>query len=304
MNAELLLTFAVVAEAGNISRAAEQLHLSQSAVSGQLRLLQENVGEPLYQRHSRGILLTAAGHGLLVHARRLRRELDEASAYRDRLRGLETGSLRIGASSTIASFLLPHLLAGFVARYPGVKVSVSTGNTGEVLRRLAECDIGFVEGPVKVGGPERIEAKPWRDDEIVLMVRSDHPLARAKRGASLVRIAAYPMVAREAGSGAREIIEAALKRAQLAPVIALEVAGVEAVKEAVRAGLGVGYASALALQHADPGLTAVRIDPPKGLRRVLTVLLPPAEMRSRAAQMFMESSDVKIAGARRIAPHR
>lgn len=126
---DFLLTFAAVAETGNISRAGERLHLSQPAVSGQLRLLQDSVGEPLYRRHSRGIVLTPAGEGLLEHARRLRRVLDEAIVYRDRLRGLESGNLRIGASSTIASFLLPRLIAEFNRRYPGIKIRVTTGNT-------------------------------------------------------------------------------------------------------------------------------------------------------------------------------
>ncbi|WP_308417458.1 LysR family transcriptional regulator, partial [Bordetella pertussis] len=100
MTPEQLLTFASVADAGNISRAAELLHLSQPAVSGQLRMLQDWFGEPLYRRSGHGIVLTAAGERLAEHARQLRQVYSQAGALRDAWRGLETGSLRLGASTT------------------------------------------------------------------------------------------------------------------------------------------------------------------------------------------------------------
>ncbi|WP_154399559.1 LysR family transcriptional regulator, partial [Bordetella pertussis] len=110
MTPEQLLTFASVADAGNISRAAELLHLSQPAVSGQLRMLQDWFGEPLYRRSGHGIVLTAAGERLAEHARQLRQVYSQAGALRDAWRGLETGSLRLGASTTPASYLLPGLV--------------------------------------------------------------------------------------------------------------------------------------------------------------------------------------------------
>ncbi|NEK55768.1 LysR family transcriptional regulator, partial [Rhizobium leguminosarum] len=109
MTPDQLITFAAVAEHRNISRAALALHLSQPAVSGQLRQLQDEFGEPLYLREGRGVRLTPAGEQLASYAARLRDTFRQAYAYRDALRGMEQGTLRIGASTTPASYLLPYL---------------------------------------------------------------------------------------------------------------------------------------------------------------------------------------------------
>lgn len=123
----------------------------------------------------------------------------------------------------------------------------------------------------------------------MLVVRHDHALARrVKRGVSLREIARYPLIAREVGSGAREVIESALNQARQTPRIALEVAGVEAVKESVRAGLGVGYASALGMVHAGPTLVAVRVKAPERLYRDLTALVPGDEFCPGSARLFMD----------------
>lgn len=147
MTPEQLITFATVAEHGNISHAAQALHLSQPAVSGQLKLLQETFGEPLYQRAGRGVRLTAAGEQLLAYAERLRETFRQAQVLREAMRGLERGTLRIGASTTPASYLLPYLIADFHARYPEVQVSTSHGNTAEIVAALDSMDIALIEGP-------------------------------------------------------------------------------------------------------------------------------------------------------------
>ena len=120
MTPDQLITFAAVAEHRNISRASVALHLSQPAVSGQLRQLQDEFGEPLYLRDGRGVRLTPAGEQLASYAARLRDTWRQAHAYRDALRGMERGTLRIGASTTPASYLLPYLIAAFQRRYPDV----------------------------------------------------------------------------------------------------------------------------------------------------------------------------------------
>ena len=136
MTADQLITFAAVAERLNISRAADALHLSQPAVSGQLRLLQDEFGEPLYRRDGRGIRLTPSGAQLAEYAIKLRDTFRQAHAYRDALRGVARGTLRIGASTTIASYLLPYLIAEFQRRYPEVEIQTAGGNTGEIVAML------------------------------------------------------------------------------------------------------------------------------------------------------------------------
>ncbi len=157
MTPDQLLTFATVAELGNISHAAQALHLSQPAVSGQLRLLQESFGEPLYRRDGRGIRLTAVGEQVAVYANKLRQDYRQAMALRDSLRGMETGALRIGASTTPASYLLPYAIAEFHQRYPAVALHIIDGNTSEIVAQLDRLDVAFIEGAVPPGlSPEII----------------------------------------------------------------------------------------------------------------------------------------------------
>ncbi|WP_087687355.1 LysR family transcriptional regulator [Pandoraea sp. PE-S2R-1] len=287
MTPDQLLTFATVAELGNISHAAEALHLSQPAVSGQLRLLQESFGEPLYRRDGRGIRLTAVGEQVAAYANKLRQDYRQALALRDSLRGLETGALRIGASTTPASYLLPYVIAEFHQRYPAVALHIVDGNTSEIVAQLDSLDVAFIEGAVPPGLSPEIAVRPWRDDEVVAIARSDHPLAHLPGGASLQSIAEYPLILREPGSGVRALVARAFSVSGLEPRVALELAGVESIKEAVRAGMGIGFVSAMSMRHEDGALTSVRIDPPHGLKRLLTALVPHADALSRPTERFL-----------------
>lgn len=285
MTPDQLITFATVAEHRNISRAAVALHLSQPAVSGQLRQLQDEFGEPLYQRDGRGIRLTTAGEQLAVYAARIRETFGQAYAYRDALKGLERGTLRIGASTTPASYLLPYLIAEFHRRYPDVAIHTIDGNTTEIVAALGSLDIAMIEGPVGADLPPGTEATPWREDEIVAIAPSGHPLAAASGGVTLEALCASPLVLRESGSGVRQLVERACARAGVQMRVALEIAGVEGVKEAVRAGMGIGFVSAMSMRHEDGALQRMRIAP-EPLTRRLSILMPHGAAASRAAGRF------------------
>jgi DNA-binding transcriptional LysR family regulator len=294
MTPDQLITFAAVAEHRNISRAAVALHLSQPAVSGQLRQLQDEFGEPLYQRDGRGVRLTPAGEQLASYATRLRDTWRQAHAYRDALRGLESGTLRIGASTTPASYLLPYLIAGFHRRYPEVALQTSDGNTADIVGALASLDIAMVEGPVGVELPPDTAVQPWREDEIVAIMPRSHPLAQtvgAEAGAEAGRIelaalGAHPLVLREAGSGVRQMVERAFARAGVPMRVALEIAGVEGVKEAVRAGMGIGFVSAMSMRHEGGALCLFSLSP-EPLTRRFSILIPHASAPSRVVERFL-----------------
>lgn len=286
MTPEQLITFATVAEHGNISHAAQALHLSQPAVSGQLRLLQDDFGEPLYQRAGRGVRLTAAGEQLLAHAQRLRETFRQAQALREAMRGLERGTLRIGASTTPASYLLPYLIADFHGQYPEVTVVTSHGNTTEILADLASVDIALIEGPAGHELPLGSEITPWHEDEIVAIVPQGHPLADTPEQ-TLAALGRYPLVLRENGSGVRQIVERAFARHGVAMRVALEIAGVEGVKEAVRAGMGIGFVSAMSIRHEAGLLRQLRVAPQPLVRR-FSIVLPHAATPSRAAARFLQ----------------
>ncbi|WP_027793770.1 LysR family transcriptional regulator [Paraburkholderia acidipaludis] len=302
MTPEQLITFAAVAEHRNISRAAVALHLSQPAVSGQLRLLQEAFGEALYLRDGRGVRLTSAGEQLAAYAARLRDSWREAYAFRDALRGLERGTLRIGASTTPASYLLPYLMAAFHRRYPDVKIETASGNTSDVVGMLGALDIALIEGPVGEQLPADTVVKLWHEDEIVAIAPHTHPLARQvlDRAAgqhradetdggriALAALGDYPLVLREDGSGVRQIVERAFSRAAVPMRIALEIAGVEGVKESVRAGMGIGFVSAMSMRHEDGALCQIPLGP-EPLARRFSILVPHAGAASRVAQRFLD----------------
>lgn len=305
MTPDQLITFAAVAEHRNISRAAVALHLSQPAVSGQLRQLQDEFGEPLYQRDGRGVRLTPAGEQLASYATRLRDTWRQAHAYRDALRGMESGTLRVGASTTPASYLLPYLIAAFHRRYPDVTLHTTDGNTAEIVGALASLDIAMVEGPVGADLPPDTAVHAWRQDEIVAIMPRTHPLALAAgvgtamaaagvaegAGAAagqieLAALGAHSLVLREAGSGVRQIVERAFARAGVPMRVALEIAGVEGVKEAVRAGMGIGFVSAMSMRHEGGALCLFSLSP-EPLTRHFSILIPHASAPSRVVERFL-----------------
>jgi len=297
-----LLTFAVVADAGNISRAAQILHLTQPAVSGQLKLLQESFGEPLYRRQGHGIALTPAGEYLAGYARRLQQVYSEAQTVRHAWRGLTAGLLRLGASTTPASYLLPARVADFRHRHPGVEVRIVDGNTGDIVAMLGRIDLAFIEGAVPDALPADTAVYAWGTDEVVAIVPAGHQLATRRSGlksVSLAALARQPLVMREPGSGVRHLVEAAFRQAGLTASASLELAGVEGIKQAVRAGLGVGFVSALSMRHEDGALHALPIGR-DGLRRTLSILVPHAQTSARAARQFLADclpGDVNSAGS-------
>ncbi|CAB3699931.1 LysR family transcriptional regulator [Paraburkholderia rhynchosiae] len=288
MTPDQLITFAAVAEHRNISRAALALHLSQPAVSGQLRQLQDEFGEPLYQRDGRGVRLTPAGEQLASYATRLRDTWRQAHAYRDALRGLEHGTLRIGATTTPASYLLPYLIADFHRRYPEVTLHTADGNTTDIIGALGSVDIALIEGPVGADLPPDTAVHAWREDEIVAIMPRLHPLAQSAEGTAmdLAALGAQPLIVREAGSGVRQVVERAFARAGVPMRVALEIAGVEGVKEAVRAGMGIGFVSAMSMRHETGALCVFSLSP-EPLTRRLSIVVPHASAPSRVVQQFL-----------------
>ena len=297
MTPDQILTFAVVAEYGSISRAAEALHLSQPAVSGQLRLLQDHFGQPLYRRDGRGILLTATGEQLAGLARQLRQTYERTLALRDAIAGLKAGSIAIGASTTPASYMLPYVVASFHRNHPSIDISLRNGNTTEILDDLRRFDFAVIEGDVPDTLQADVAVHGWGHDEVVAIVRPEHPLAgrggRRRRPTTLpaiplAEISTYPLVMREPGSGVRHQVMHAFASAGLPMQTALELAGVEGVKEGVRAGLGVGFVSAMAMQH-DSSLVALGIAEPYRIARRISIVVPNADSLGVPARTFLQA---------------
>lgn len=167
---------------------------------------------------------------------------------------------------------------------------MKTVDTEEILKDLAQLDLGFIEGPViDEVLPGNYEVIPWQQDEIVLVLPEHHPLAqRYQEAVPLEVFADHPVIWRESGSGARKVVESALSRAGIEVEVNIEVTGVSGIKEAVRAGLGIGFASSQALRNERSGLVARRINPPRGLIWHLNIIAPKALIQSRVAKAFLE----------------
>ncbi len=289
MNPNHLLTFAIVAQLKSITRAAQYLNLGQPAVSGQLKLLQEFVGEPLYERRGHKLELTPAGQGLLQYADKMQQDYKQAKEYVRSLKQVNTGSLRIGATMTMTSYFLPQYIVKLQTEHPGVQIYMETGDTREIVDKMHDYDLGFVEGPVQ---PEELpinyEVLNWKTDEIVLILSDQHPLAEEYPDTVPLSVfAEHQVIWREPGSGARQAIEHALTKAGIKAPVTIEVMGVTAVMESVRAGLGIGFASAMALRNECNGLISRKLESP-GVLWELNIIIPKAIIQSRVAKAFLD----------------
>jgi DNA-binding transcriptional LysR family regulator len=297
LNPENLITFAAVVREGGVGAAARSLHLTQPAVSNQLRKLQESVGEALYRRAGRGIELTGAGRRLYEEAQRLANVLAAAESVADALSAAETGLVRIAASQTLGAYLLPAVLAAFRAYAPGIEVELESHNSRRVFELLQNCDIGLVEGVSTLPLPANRRSERLGRDEIVAVLRNDDPLSK-RHALSPGQLATQALIWRESGSGTRERVEQAFHDAGVTPHVGMALSGVAAVKEAVRQGLGIGFASRLALRHDSGPLVGVPLRP--RLMRVLSIITPgnptPAVTRFMLFLHRQLAADADLAG--------
>jgi DNA-binding transcriptional LysR family regulator len=169
-----------------------------------------------------------------------------------------------------------------------VTVHTADGNTSEIVGALGSVDIAMIEGPVGADLPPDTAVHAWREDEIVAIMPRSHPLAQAgdAQRVALSDFGAYPLVLREGGSGVRQIVERAFARAGVPMRVALEIAGVEGVKEAVRAGMGIGFVSAMSMRHENGALGLFSLSP-EPLTRRLSILVPHASAPARVVEQFL-----------------
>lgn len=281
----LLEPFLAVLEAGRVSAAARVLHLSQPAVTAQIRKLESALGTPLFTRQPQGMTPTDAGRRLAEYARSIRRLLEEASAS---VASVEepTGPLVIAVSTTVAAHVLPPLLAQFRNQYASTELRVQVANTEQVVAavRRARAPLGLVEGHARAPG---VRLEPFRNDEIVPIMGKNAPF-QVRRTSDLADV---PLLWRESGSGTRAVVERALRKAGLekrrARHLDLELGSTEVILGGVEAGLGVAFVSrASARVHLAAGL--VRIVPALDLvvRRAFSWALPGGALSGTAARFY------------------
>lgn len=241
LNLHHLRLFAAVVESGGFTKAAARLNLSQPAISKSLNELERSLEVSLMDRGGRAIKLTDAGRTLYARASELFGVERTAELELRELRGLKRGVLRIGASTTIATYMLPPVLGRFHLRHPRVRIQTTSANTRTVLRMLLQfrVDVALVEGPVS---HPRVEVRPWQEDELVVIAPADHSLL-GRDGVDVAMLAEQQFLVREPGSGTREVSESALALHGVRLTNTMRVGGTEAIKQAVAAGLGLAIVS-------------------------------------------------------------
>jgi DNA-binding transcriptional LysR family regulator len=239
-----LVVFRAVAEQRSFRKAAEELYLTQPAVSLQIKALEEDLGVQLFDRTGPHITLTAAGTVLLEYALQSHALLAQSEHDIAALGGEHAGQLALGASTTIAQYVLPRLLGEFRREHPRVLPTLVSGNTEQIVEAVEnqKIELGFIEGPAR---SRDVKTAPFLADELVLIVSTAHEWAEFE-SISCSELAAAPLLMRERGSGTRRVLEIALEKQGLkrsALRIVMELDSTEAIKSAVEAGLGVGFVS-------------------------------------------------------------
>lgn len=235
-----LSTFHAIARLGSVSAAADEMHLTQPAVSIQLKILEESAGTPLVQRTGRGIRLTEAGELMAGYAGRILELWREAGEEMATLQGVFAGTLRVGAVST-AEYLMPPLLIAFANDNPKVKVKLQVGNRDAIVRMLAgqEVDLAIMGRPP----PElKTASTAFAKHPMAFIAAPSHPLMRS-RSHALTALANAPLLVRERGSGTRATVERLFKDAGMPLQIESELSSNEAIKQMCAAGFGVAFLS-------------------------------------------------------------
>lgn len=245
--------FEAVARNLSFSRAAEELHLSQPAVSMQIKGIETILGLPLTEQIGKKIFLTDAGREVLHASQAITARLDDLQHNLAQLRGVDRGSLRLAVTSTVNA-VATGILVRFRGSYPGVAVHLDVSNRAEVLDLLANNRIDLaIMGQV----PEGLELEATRimDNPLVVIAPPDHPLV-GKRRVPLEQVAAEPFLVREAGSGTRSAMERFFAERGLEIRSSMEMSSNEAIRQAVQAGLGLAV---LALQTLEMELAFDRL---------------------------------------------
>lgn len=290
----LLRAFHAVCATGGFTRAARLLDVSQPTISQQVKLLEDTYGVRLVERTGRTVVPTALGEELFAVARRLVAAETEAEELLTGARRLVVGRLALGADGP---FHVVPLIRAFQERHPGPEVTVSVGNSADILRRLMETRLDVVVVSSLPGDP-RLFVVPLRRDPILAMIPPDWELAR-RATPTLAELAAHRLILRERGSITRREVERALTDAEATPERVLEIESREAVREAVACGLGIGFVSA-AETTPDP---RIALRPVAGCRLVLDEFVVCLRERRRlvVVRAFLDVAEIE---ARRIAATR
>jgi DNA-binding transcriptional LysR family regulator len=297
MSDRRLQVFQTVARLLSFTKAAEALHMTQPAVTFQIRQLEEYFNTRLFDRTHNRISLTPAGEEVAAYAERIFELYHEMENSVREMTGEIRGSVTLGASATVAEYLLPALLGKFKAEYPDVKVRLKVSNTEGIVSMIEDnvIDLGIVEAPVL---NKNLHVEICLTDQLVVITPTEHPLAK-KPSVNIREVVQLPFICREEGSGTREVIVEYLvaqggEESELD--ICLELGSPEAIKGAVEAGMGVSILSLASIsKELKLGtLCGIPLNPP--LDRPFSFIRQRQKFRHRAMEELLRFAQVYCQG--------
>ncbi|EIJ43915.1 transcriptional regulator [Beggiatoa alba B18LD] len=284
-----LQVFYTVARLLSFTKAAEALHMTQPAVTFQVRQLEEHFNTRLFDRTHNRIALTEVGKRVFFHAEKVFEQYALMENDVREMTGNMSGFLLIGASTTIAEYMLPALLGDFKNKYPDVGIRLKVSNTEEIVSMVEDnmIDLGVVEAPV---GNKSLAVELCRMDELVAIVPMNHPLTR-KTAVTPQELATYPFIFREEGSGTREVVMEYLTRAGLSLYdlnVVMELGSSESIKGAVTSGMGISILSRAAIQKELQLRTLKQVQLMPRLERPFSFVHQKQKFRFRAMEELLK----------------
>ncbi|MBI1746190.1 MAG: LysR family transcriptional regulator [Acidobacteria bacterium] len=237
MNLRQLEMFQAIVDSGSFTKAGEKLYVSQSAISRQIKILEEELGDRLFMRVKKRVVLTPAGEILTKYSNKLFRDLKDTVMAIAETHELARGQLRIGGVMSVCTYLLPRVLARYKALHPRVDLSVITGSSEKITQQILtnQLDLGVLTLPVTQ--PE-LQSIPAIHEEMVVVMPTRHPLAKAKY-VRVQDLAPYRLILFERGSVSRRVLDKFFEKGQVIPKVAMEIENVEIIKPLVAIGLGI-----------------------------------------------------------------
>lgn len=281
-----LEVFMTVAGEKSFSRAGQKLGRTQPAISSAIKQLEEELGEPLFDRLGKSVRLTAAGELLTDYAKRLLRLREEAVGAVGELRGLNRGTLRLGANETTCLYLLPEVLAVFKQAYPQVQIAIHRAITRSITERVIEgtLDFGIVTLPIK---NPRLEAITIHQDEMALIVGPSHALA-SRRAVRMKELEDQPFILHRVGTTTRERLVNHFDNSGVKIKVTMELASIETIKRFVSIGMGISIAPRLCIakEVEEGSLRALTIHGAR-FNRQLGLIYNKNRNQSQAARAFL-----------------
>lgn len=283
-----LQVFVTVAEKKNFSRAAEELHMTQPAVSQYIRTFEDNLGVRLLERTNKYVRLNQAGDIVYHHAKEIIGLYTKMERLVNDLTNKASGPLTIGASYTFGEYVIPHIIAKMKESYPEIKPSITIGNTAKIADLIMhhQLDVGIVEGHFK--NEKQLQTEEFAEDYMVIVASPDHPLARKTKEITVKDLEHQTWILRELGSGTREASERVFQHYDIAPADILNFSSTQSIKVAIEEGLGISLLSKWAIQKElkNGDLAVIDVKELPFTRQFSIVTSSP--FQTKALQVFIE----------------